>query len=187
MTIEFEGIPYSDTFAVEVRYVISRDGSDIKFECGIVVDFRKSTFLKRQIQGGTIQESTPVYRNFFKVAHAACIEAQGGDAALPDEGEAEEEEIQTEKAAEGFQAVVGELQKHSLYVGAFCFLIFVIFLRRLFSSKAIPDPLQEAPDPVYEIDELILRMGRLESQMNQMQQTLDQLVALLKGRSTVET
>jgi hypothetical protein len=186
MTIEFEGIPYSDTFAVEVRYVISRDGNDIKYECGIFVDFRKTTFLKRQIQGGTIQESTPVYRNFFKVAHAACIEAQGGDAALPEEEEAEEEKIQSEKAAEGFQAVVDELQKHSIYVVAFCFLIFVVFLRRVFSSKYVPPTLPETPDPVYELDELILRMGNLETQMNQMQHTLDELVNLLKGRSTVE-
>jgi len=58
MTVEFDGIPYSDTFAVEVRWVARRQGSDdILIEVGVFVDFKKNTFLKAKIRAGTIEES----------------------------------------------------------------------------------------------------------------------------------
>ena len=186
MTIEFEGIPYSDCFAVEVRYVATRQGNDIKYECGLLVDFRKSTFLKRQIQAGTIEESTPVYRNFFKVVHAACLEAQGGDAAeAAAEAAAEEEEepVAAEKPVGGFQAILVELQSNSLVVGAVGFLIFSILLRRMFASKALPDPISDSPNLHFEMDLIIGRMDKLEDQMSRLQNTLDEIVSLLKERS----
>jgi len=185
MTIEFEGIPYSDCFAVEVRYVATRQGNDVKYECGLFVDFRKSTFLKRQIQSGTIEESTPVYRNFFKVVHTACLEAQGGDAeAAAEAAEEEEEELAAvEKAESGFQAMVAELQKNSLVVGAVCFLIFSILLRRVFAAKTVPDSISESSTMHFEMDLMIARMDKLEDQMSRLQNTLDEIVSLLKERS----
>jgi len=58
MTVEFDGIPYSDTFAVEVRWVARREGeNDILVEVGVFVDFKKNTFLKAKIRSGTIEES----------------------------------------------------------------------------------------------------------------------------------
>jgi hypothetical protein len=59
MTVEFEGMPYADTFRVEVRWVARREGTqDIQVDVGVFVDFRKSTILKSKIQAGTLDEST---------------------------------------------------------------------------------------------------------------------------------
>lgn len=59
MTVEFEGIPYSDTFAVEVRWVARRQGTnDIQIDVGLFVDFRRNVgLLKGKIRSGTIEES----------------------------------------------------------------------------------------------------------------------------------
>ena len=189
MTIEFEGIPYSDCFAVEVRYVATRDGNDIKYECGLFVDFRKSTFLKRQIQSGTIEESTPVYRNFFKMVHAACIEAKGGDAAeAAAEAEAEEVEEEdaaaTEAAADLFQNTVSQVKENPLMVGAIVFVILAIVVRRMFSSPVVPGAIpDEAPELQFEMDLIIGRMDKMEDQMARLQSTLDEVLFLLKQKS----
>lgn len=184
MTIEFEGIPYSDCFAVEVRFVAIREGSDVKYECGLAVDFRKSTFLKRQIQAGTIEESTPVYRNFFKTVHAACVEARGGDTTdETQEEEVEEEQTSTEKTQEGLQSILDEVQRNSLVVGAICFLFLAVLIRRIFSSKSVPDPVEEISNIPFEMELIVGRIDKLEDQINHMQKTLEEVLRLLKERS----
>ena len=189
MTIEFEGIPYSDCFAVEVRYVIAREGNGVKFECGLFVDFRKSTFLKRQIQSGTIEESTPVYKNFFKVVHAACIEARGVDAAeaaaeLEQEEEEEDAVAAAEKAADPFQPTINLLKENPSIVMAACFAILAIMIRRMFSSKVVPEPIPEEPPTVeFEMDLIIGRMDKMEDQMVRLQNTLDEVLYLLKQQN----
>ena len=86
MTVEMEGIPYADCFAVEVRWVASRlDGKDISIEVGVFVNFKKSTILKRKIQAGTLEETTSTHESFFDYARKACIAAGGED--LPEEDE----------------------------------------------------------------------------------------------------
>ena len=43
MTVEMDGIPYSDSFAVEVRWAARRIGeSDIVVDAGVFVRFTKS-------------------------------------------------------------------------------------------------------------------------------------------------
>lgn len=57
MTVELDGIPYSDTFNVEVRWVARRFGAnDINVQVGLFVNFKKNTFLKAKIRSGTIEE-----------------------------------------------------------------------------------------------------------------------------------
>jgi hypothetical protein len=68
MTVEFEGMPYSDTFRVEVRWVARREGTqDMQVDVGVFVDFQKSTILKSKIQAGTLEEST------YCVCRDACL------------------------------------------------------------------------------------------------------------------
>lgn len=44
MTVEMDGIPYSDSFAVEVRWSARRvAGNDIAVEAGVFVRFTKSS------------------------------------------------------------------------------------------------------------------------------------------------
>jgi len=44
MTVEMDGIPYADVFAVEVRWVARRVGNrDLLVEVGVLVDFKKSS------------------------------------------------------------------------------------------------------------------------------------------------
>ena len=58
MSASFEGIPYSDAFVVEMRWVGSRVGlNDLKIEVGLFVVFKKPTILKNQIKAGTINET----------------------------------------------------------------------------------------------------------------------------------
>jgi hypothetical protein len=81
MRVEFDGIPYSDAFAVQVRWVARREHqNDIAVEVGVFVDFKKSTFLKNKIKSGTIEETTPVHKNLFENVKAACLAAGEGDA-----------------------------------------------------------------------------------------------------------
>ena len=182
MTICFEGIPYSDSFAVEVRIVASRQGSDIKYECGLAVDFRKSTFLKRQIQAGTIEESTPVYKNFYRIVKEACIEAQGGEVDQTEVEEAEEAEIAVEAPTAGFPTSIGDLRQNPLILGAICFLFLSIVLRRLFASKTAPDSFPDGANVQFEMDLIVGRMDKLEDQIARLQATMDQMILLLQER-----
>jgi VAD1 Analog of StAR-related lipid transfer domain len=78
MTVEMEGIPYADAFAVEIRWVASRVGeNDIKIEVGVEVDFKKSTFLKSRIRSGTIEETIPVHTRLFDAVQGTCAAATG--------------------------------------------------------------------------------------------------------------
>ena len=44
MSYEVSGIPYADCFAVEIRWVVRREGaSDLRVEVGVFVDFKKQT------------------------------------------------------------------------------------------------------------------------------------------------
>ena len=84
MTVEMDGIPYADCFAVEVRWVARRAGKDLVIDVGVFVDFKKSTVLKAKIQSGTITETKPIHFSLFDAAKEAC--------GAGDDGEDEEEE-----------------------------------------------------------------------------------------------
>jgi hypothetical protein len=180
MTVCFEGIPYSDSFAVEVRVVATRQGKDVKYECGLAVDFRKSTFLKRQIQAGTIEESTPVYTNFFRIVKEACVEAQGGEVEPTEVEQAEEEFVSAENAKPVIPTSIEDLKKNPLMVGAVCFLFLSILLRQLFSFSAAREDLSEATSVQFEMDLIIGRMDKLEDQIAGLQASLDKILQLLQ-------
>lgn len=175
MTISFEGIPYSDTFAVEVRWVALREGqNDIKIQCGIAVDFKKKTFLKSKIQSGTIEESTPVHKSFFEVIQKACIEAGG---VQPLEEEAAEPEVLPPKKSL-FASLLTAVQEKDQYIhiAAVVFAsLFLLLWRVLFTTKS---------DPSANVDlEIVLgRVDALEAKLDKLQDVMQELLdALTSG------
>jgi hypothetical protein len=130
MTVEFEGIPYSDTFAVEVRWVASREGlNDILIEVGVFVDFRKNSFLKKPIRAGTIEETTPIHKNLFEVVKAACIAAGG----VQDVEEEKEEEGVKVKAIEPEAGMALRFDRYT--IGAIGAVVFFMFVWRILLSS----------------------------------------------------
>ena len=176
MTIEFEGIPYSDTFAVEVRWVALREGTDdIKLECGLVVDFRKKTFLRSKIQSGTIEESTPVHKSFFATLQAACVEAGGMEV-----GEAEEPEVNEQEKAEaanapGLSKSVQAIKENPylIHIAAVAGPILLYIVWRFFvMPRSVVAPHAE-PQLV---DILIQRLASLEAKVDALQSSMDELL-----------
>jgi len=102
MTVEMDGIPYADVFAVEVRWVARRVGNkDLLIEVGVFVDFKKSSMLASKIRSGTIHETKPIHFALFDAVKAACA-AAGPTEEEDEEGEEElEEEMAEEKETEG--------------------------------------------------------------------------------------
>lgn len=77
ISAEFEGIPYSDSFLVEMRWVASRKGNnDIHIQVGLFVVFKKITMLKNQIKSGTIAETKNVHTRLFNAVKIACVGSQ---------------------------------------------------------------------------------------------------------------
>jgi len=177
MTIEFEGIPYSDTFAVEVRWVALREGAnDIKIECGLVVDFKKKTFLKSKIQSGTLEESTPVHKSFFQQMQSACVAAGGVQAT-----EEVEEPVVAKPKKSGYQMVLETVQDNQQYIhiAAIIGSLFLILLWRIFFSQKAPAPANHT-----EIELVLSRVDELEAKLDLLQQTINDLVETLQEKSS---
>ena len=79
MTVEMDGIPYADCFAVEVRWVARRAGKDLVIDVGVFVEFKKATMLKAKIQSGTITETKPIHFSLFDAAKEACGAGDDGE------------------------------------------------------------------------------------------------------------
>lgn len=75
--VAMQGIPYADTFNVEVRLVARRNGSkDLSVDIGLFVDFKKSTLLKSKIRSGTIDETTSLKLKLFRAMKEVCYEGE---------------------------------------------------------------------------------------------------------------
>jgi len=73
MTVEMDGIPYSDCFSVEVRWVARRiDQNDIQIDVGAFVNFKKSSMFTKQIRTGTMTETKPLHLHLFEHVKKAC-------------------------------------------------------------------------------------------------------------------
>jgi len=67
MTIKMDGIPYADTFVVEIRWVGRRVGAqNLQLDAGVFVDFKRSSMFAKQIRNGTIEESKPTHANLLQ-------------------------------------------------------------------------------------------------------------------------
>lgn len=67
MTVEMNGIPYADVFAVEVRWVATNVADRvIEVEVGVSVDFKKNSMFKGQIRSGTEEETGAIHLALFE-------------------------------------------------------------------------------------------------------------------------
>lgn len=179
MTVEFEGLPYSDTFSVEVRWVARREGvGDIIVEVGVFVDFKKSTFLKNKITSGTLEETTPVHKDLFETARAACIAADGA----VDVPEAVVEpvigtDIEIEK-----DSTIGRIQL-SAYSMAICGLLVCVAILWYFLFCSVGDEGESLTFTQDDIEQLGHRLDRLEIEIKAVQETLNEVLLILKEKS----
>lgn len=97
----FEGIPYAETFGVEMRWIGRRVGAtDVKVEVGLFVVFKKATMLKNQIKSGTISETKNVHVRLFNAIKKACSKT--------DDTQVEEFEEEVEEAKFEMKSVTSE-------------------------------------------------------------------------------
>jgi shikimate kinase len=151
-----------------VRWVATREGeSDLLVQCGVVVDFKKSTFLKSKIQAGTLEETKPVHRNLFRTAKAAILAARGEE--VP--------EVAEEEVAE--EMTVANARRFDNYIlAAGGALVLLVFLWRIMARG-------QSQVPYFSEDIALLgqRMDKMEADIQMVQETLDEILALLKNRN----
>ena len=169
MTIQFEGMPYADCFAVEVRWVARREDSDLAVECGVTVDFKKSTFLKSKISSGTIEETTPVQRNLFETMRLVCAAASGE--ALDDTDDETSKAVEVEKPK-------SSMFSDPVAVCGCGMLVILVLVWKLVASYAISQVPASSLDVGY--GEVLSRMNRLENEVLEMRHTLNEILLLLK-------
>mmetsp|Transcript_30447 Transcript_30447/g.50247 ORF Transcript_30447/g.50247 Transcript_30447/m.50247 type:complete len:506 (+) Transcript_30447:95-1612(+) len=90
MQIEMQGIPFADCFNVQIRWVVTRMGTerDLKIQVGLFVNFVQQTVLAGKIRSGTSEETTKTQMSLFRAIKEACAEVAGG--ALEEEDEDED-------------------------------------------------------------------------------------------------
>lgn len=175
-TSEIEGVPYSDTFAVEVRWVALREGTDdIKVECGLFVNFKKNTMFKKQIQTGTIEESTPAYVDLFKMIQAVCVAPGGME--IVEEVETVEVE-QTRKEGMSISELLRTLQENPnlLHIVSIVGPLLLFVFYRLFLAH--PTTARVAANS----EMVIQRLDVLEAKIEALQSSIQELLRALKEK-----
>jgi len=78
ITVEINGIPFSENFTIEIRWVARADGSDLIVDIGQLVIFKKRVMMATKIQNGTTEEMRPVTQSHLEFCRESC-ENMGGD------------------------------------------------------------------------------------------------------------
>jgi len=79
MTVEMEGIPFSDCFNVQIRWVVTRskEAEDkLNVQVGLHVNFVKQTVLAGKIRSGTSEETTKAQLSLYQAVTRAIINAK---------------------------------------------------------------------------------------------------------------
>lgn len=189
MTVSFDGIPYSDSFTVEVRWVASRSGAkDIAIQVGVFVEFHKSTLLKSQIRNGTLSETKPVHESLFAYVKEALSkevvvteEEAGGEGQVDDNDNSEDEEdVQEKMDSDKEDSLFGTITSfipgivmENLHIaapvmGVVCLLCF----RSVFGWGSSN-----------EVARLNAKVDDLQTEMRLMRQSIEQLTSLLKEQN----
>jgi VAD1 Analog of StAR-related lipid transfer domain/GRAM domain len=171
----FEGIPYSDCFGVEMRWVARRKGNnDVQVDVGLFVLFKKSTMLKSQIKAGTISETKNVHLRLFDAVKRACTvpgetQAQvGGDI----EEEAEEvEEVEPQKGPlNKLRSILG-VDSSVIVVAGIGVLCFLFLLNRMFGRSTS------------DFRRLESRIDELQDDIRALKQAMEIVIELLKEKN----
>ncbi|KAL3917701.1 MAG: hypothetical protein SGILL_004588 [Bacillariaceae sp.] len=171
----FEGIPYSDTFGVEMRWVARRIGSsEVKVEVGLFVLFKKGTMLKSQIRAGTISETKNVHVRLFNAVKKACT--------VPGETEVEEAEEDEEPAKEEeagilatLRAIIPKSLRQADTTTSAAALIAAIFVARYFLNSL-------GGSGQANVARLEMQVGDLQDEVRSLRESVDLLVELLNKR-----
>jgi hypothetical protein len=185
MALEFDGIPYSDTFGVEVRWVARRvDENDIHVEVGVFVNFKKSSMFASKIKNGTLSETKPVHEKLFECIRVAVAKATGEEAAMAaEEPEAEVAEIEEKKAGLSIEDVVAKAQSviartlqgdttSILVVVASLVLVLKLF-KLIFGSR-------DGTDSAAAIQELTQTVEELRTDISELTTTMSELMTLMQ-------
>ena len=189
MTVKMHGIPYSDCFAVEVRWLARRAGPDLIIDVGVFVDFKKNTMLRKKIQSGTVTETKPIHVALFKAAKEAC--SAGDDEDEDDEGE--EEKRQTSKWTQSLQLLqillkwllslvanaTTSVARHPRQISiSVLFILFLFFLAgRYFVATSVLRKSQVKSDQTLISTEFL----SLEERIDNVQKELREMQILLKN------
>lgn len=181
MRVEFEGIPYADAFAVEIRWVATREGDrDINVQVGVEVDFKKSTFLKGKIRSGTIEETAPVHRNLFEAVREACANSSGIESAnlIVEFNEIDAGPVTGHSEIGFFDNLI--LDK---YVVAACGAFIVLtFLWRGIHRSVVFGTAASSYVSANEIAALGTKIDRLEAEMALMRETIFEILSIVKSK-----
>jgi hypothetical protein len=178
ISVTFDGIPYADTFGVEMRWSARRKGTnDVMVDIGLHVEFKKNTLLKKQIKSGTIAETTPIHGRLFDEARKVC--SIGGEGGV--EPEEEEETAIVQKEEKGMLGVVLEMlpiDKNALFGAAGAAAIFLAW--KSFSFLLFRG--QRTSSAGYAAD-LHGRIDQLQVEVRLVQESVNQILDLLKEKN----
>lgn len=169
MTVEFDGVPYADTFRVEVRWVGTMlDSGQIQVEVGVEVDFQKQTFLKNKIRAATIEETIAVHQDLYEAVKAECGIGDGDD----DEVEMTKGTMAKAEAPVSGLPIPAKMQFAGMVVlGVALFVAGGYFALR-------------APTPRVTTGELSVKIDKLESELLAVKATLLEIKSLLQNESS---
>jgi hypothetical protein len=166
-----EGIPYSDAFGIEIRWIGSREGrNDVKIEVGLFVLFKTNTMLKNQIKSGTISETKNVHLRLFNAVKRAC----SPEVTLSGEPEEEEEVEAVEAGTEEPGGILALLQKGVLQspLGALGFLATVLIWRYVIAYVFGPS----------DVVRLEMQISQLQEEIQTLQKSMDLILKLLQEK-----
>ena len=160
MTVEMNGIPYADVFAVEVRWVASNVNYGVlEVEVGVDVDFKKSSMFKSQIKSGTIEETGAIHKSIFE-----SIEKGMRDGGMWKEGEVGGQGGGGDMGS-GKIVVEGGMRKEEvrMLVGGMVAVLVVMWLMMLWDLRAqrklVVEMLKESKEMREELGRLVNALG----------------------------
>jgi VAD1 Analog of StAR-related lipid transfer domain len=174
-----DGIPYADTFEVEVRWVARRIGDDVKVDVGSCVVFKKSTMLKSQIKAGTVTETQKVHQRFFEAVRKACTgpsEAESGEGLeeyeTEDEPAIERKEAQESQLFSIFRKILDSIpyDNTTLVILVIAFVL-LIWVKQLWSSIF---------GRQVDVGRLESRIDELQADVRALKQSLEIVIRLLE-------
>jgi hypothetical protein len=178
----FDGIPYADTFGVEMRWSARRKGAnDVIVDVGLHVEFKKNTLLKKQIKSGTIAETTPIHGRLFEEARKVCSIGVEGAVEPVEEEEEEEEKAIVQKEEKGMLEVLLEMlpiDKNALFGAAGAAAIFLAW--KSFSFQFFGG---QRTSSAGDVADLYGRIDQLQAEVRLVQVSVDQILALLKEKN----
>lgn len=178
--VEFEGIPYSDTFAVEIRWVATKEGDrDIVIEVAVEVDFKKNTFLKSKIRAGTLEETAPIHKNLFEAIKSKCAAISGVER-LPSESELSIVKDSVEPCppqSPPIENMLGLSSSRSIVLTSGIVILFAIWW---YSFSRIPEIHTSVLQPTNDVGVLLSRIQHLESEIGLVRETLSEVISILR-------